>query len=655
MKLRLEEMQEREKGQALVELLLMLIVLFALVVGMLHVSNLLNFDYWAQQEARYIAFEQTWYMQEVSSNAGNDAVGDLDDDDRFHRPRSVARLNADRRSEDDGGVRELLNLDQLAFDDSDSDAAEAAGTPIFLARADPKEDAIWYRSTREWWGSVKEKTSFVQTAYASVRDGAESMLRGDGIVPNTRIDVAYDDSDPQFYPPDSLEDGMVKIMTTVQFGEAFCEEMAGLFERRGYGAAAKGFREEDCGPSYNRDFGLFIARNIDIASLFRDYSGLFGQGLGHQEAIEVILQREIASQFYSMFDRDVKTAGQLAVPLILRKRIDLRVLSSDTELRRLITDARYLGSSVALTTILFSQLGQTFLVNPQGRDPDIEKLIHDIVVFFIHADVGETALFLNPVASFPVPPTFQGAFTAFQEGVMENVLLGGRAVLGSFLGDPTADESELRDPLINDSNKKGTVRYDAGRSVITAARDRFSDETTLTSRFFLVTQPWHITRRIDGTGDFRLPGDETDGIGEDTDEAMLRRRVAGLWLFPSAPGALFTAPLEIFPVPGFSEIAAVARGLDGPISGVKSFLIQNPINNLLDILSNIPFIGGLVPTIPKWPAVRPLAYPGSTELRGQQNSDDDMLTGTRRNFSDYVEEQNYNPPARPQFDNGTFN
>ncbi len=631
---------------------MMLIIIFALVVGMLHLSNLLNFDYWAQQEARYIAFEQTWVRQAASSNAGDDAIGELSDESRFKRPASVQSRNADRRAEDDGGVSDLMELDQIALTDSDD---PPTNTPTFLVRANSSDDSIWHRSSGEWWGRVKQKASFVQTAYASIRESASALARGEGISPRNTDEEFYEYGDGVTIREGTLESGMVNLLSTVEFGEAFCEGMSDLFRKYGKAHAAKGFLEEDCGRSYNREFGLFIANNIDIASMFRDYEYLIGQGIPHEDVAESILEREIATQFYSMFDQNVENASQLAVPLIIKKRIDLQVLSSDTELRRLITDARYLGSSIALTTILFSQLGQTFLVNPQGRDADIEKIIHDIVVFFIHADVGETSLFLNPVASFPVPPTFAGSFTSFQEGVMENVLLGGKATLGVFLGDPNADESDLVDPLINDSNKKGTVRYEAGESFLTAAREKFSNETTLTSRFFLVTQPWHITRRIDGTEDFRLPGTETDGIGETTEEAMLRRRVAGLWLFPSAPGALFTAPLEIFPIPGFDQIAAVARSLDGPISGVKSFLINNPVNQLFDLLSSIPFIGQIVPTIPKWPAVRPLAYPGSVELLDQPNSDDDQLTGSRRNFDAYVEEQKYNPKAQPEFPNDSFN
>jgi hypothetical protein len=643
-----------ESGQAMVEFVMMLIIVFALVVSMLHISNLLNLDYWAQQEARYLAFEQTWVRQESSENAGNDAVGELEDGERFRRPNSLPRLNAERRAEDDDGVSELLKLGDLAFNRS-SETSSSEEQSVVLAKVSDGKDSIWHRSTGQWWASVKERTSLVQNAYASIAKRGRRFMGGDGI----QIDTVDGDSIPISrggpIREGSLEDGMINILDKVGFGEAFCKEMSGLFRKHSLSHIGKGFSESDCGGSYNRDFGLFIAKNIDIASMFKDYTYYLGEGSTHGEAIKSVLEREIATQFYSYFDRDVNNASQLAVPLILRKRIDLQVLGSDSELRSLITDARYVGSSVALTTILYTQIGQTFLVNPQGRDADLEKRIHDIVVFFINADVGEGALLLNPVSSFPVPPTFLGAFTGFQEGVMENVLRGGQTTLGSFLGSNEADESDLIDTLIKESNKKGMVRYEAGESMYTAARKVFSNETTLTSRFYLVTQPWHITRRVNGVDDFRLPGEETDGIGETTDEAMLRRRVAGLWLFPSAPGAMFTAPLEIFPIAGFNEIAAVTRVLDGPIGGVKSFLIDNPVQRLTDIVSDIPFIGAVVPTFPKWPAVRPLAYPGSTELLDQPNSDDDQLTGSRRNFSDYVEDQEYNPEAKPSFPNDTFN
>ena len=50
-------------------------------------------------------------------------------------------------------------------------------------------------------------------------------------------------------------------------------------------------------------------------------------------------------------------------------------------------------------------------------------------------------------------------------------------------------------------------------------------------------------------------------------------------------------------------------------------------------------------TPPRWPAVRPDAYPESVEMSN------DLSTGSPRTFNDFVEEQrDNNPPPKPEYD-----
>ena len=78
---------QRSSGQAMVELVLMLFLIMGLCIGMLFSIRLLTFQFWAQQEARYIAFEQVWPSAAVG-NPAQDPIEDLNDAGRFAVPLS---------------------------------------------------------------------------------------------------------------------------------------------------------------------------------------------------------------------------------------------------------------------------------------------------------------------------------------------------------------------------------------------------------------------------------------------------------------------------------------------------------------------------------------------------------------------------------------
>ena len=215
------------------------------------------------------------------------------------------------------------------------------------------------------------------------------------------------------------------------------------------------------------------------------------------------------------------------------------------------------------------------------------------------------------------------------------------------------EDDDLVDPLIENSNKLIEVSYRAQGGLFNLATQKVRgvEEAVLTSRFYLVTQEWHIPRRISANGDYREKGTQTDLIDEDTEEGVLRRRVSGLWFFPADIVSMLE-PISF--IPGLSALQPIFDAIEpvGEILGtLKSFLlVDNPIFNLINTLNEIPVLNLIVPDIPAWPAVRPDAYPGSIEMTGNDPDEPDKLMGSERNFKDYVDEQReFNPPPDPTF------
>ena len=641
------KLQLRQDGQAMVEFALMLLVIMALLVGMVHVANLLNYDYWAQQEARYLAFEQTWVPASYYEATGETPQTLLTNGQYLHRPKSVSRLDADKDVSDEGSLSVLLSS---LFSPTDAHRGTEAGAGTKYAAS---SESIWHRSTSEWLAGIKRRTELVKAAYAGL-SGDSGIKREVNEVEPSLYQPRLTQAILSEYSPDSLERGVYQVLETVDFGEKFCAGMRDVFSKHNWQPGVQAFSERSCGETYNTDFAIHLAQNVDMKGMFRDYAYQLEGGVDHVQAIDAVLQVEITNQFYSFFDDAVALARIGAVPYIVGVRAEKSLGGSLQDVIRIITQARYVGSSIAVGLISGGQLTQVLGVDPTSRNVAAEKNLQDTIFSVLHADVPDVSYALSPLY-LPVPPMFFGGMSALQNAAMENVLRGGEDAIGDFFGDPAGDDSDLIDPLIYNSNKESVVRYDSGKGIFPAAARRFKNDTTLTSRFFLVTQPWHIPRRESPTGAYRQIGTQTDGIGEQSEEAMLRRRVAGLWLFPSAPGAFFKAPFEYLDVDGLDAVFDVVSGVDSFIATIKTQLIDNPITKLFDALSDIPLIGGLVPVIPKFPAVRPAAYPDSIELRDQAHSEDDQLTGEVRNFSDYIDEQlDYNPEPKPEFDNDTF-
>ena len=645
---RREARSVRNSGQAMVEFAMLLTIFMLLCVGMIHIHNLLTFDYWAQQEARYVSFEQTWASRLSYADPDHEPINDLADGDRFQRPDRVNNLDSDKEIRTEESLAELLAFVPRTLRRIFGHQTEASPpAQVMLAKAEPKQEHyIWHRTSRQWWQGVRERISYVGTALASQDLRKKAAISTD---PSFELD---DDERGEFpadvSPRPGLERSFSRLLQAVRFGQGFCAEMERQFANKDLPQLRAQFSGRDCPGRYDAKFGVYLANNVDFRSAFEDYGHALESGFDAGEALEVTLDRVLANQFYSFFNTAVRGAELAAVPWLTLERAVRSASLAAADIGRMTSQNRYLGSAAALLQISATQAAELLAFDTTNEDAVQEKLLADTVSSVLQAEQPDELFYLG--LSGVIPVTMGDAIGGLEEGVMSNVLQGGGQSFWSTT--PNADESDLLEPLIETSAKEVVVSYDSSHGFFPAARRRFTTTPVLASRFYLVTQPWHIPRREnDGTGDFRAPGLQTDTIGEETDEGVLRRRVAGLWLFPSAPSALLDGLANASGIAELSPFVAQVQGFDTFVADLKSFLfVDNPVDQVLDTLNQIPFIGGLVPTFPEWPAVRPAAYPRSVEMRNETNIPDDHMTdeggaGPARNFSDYVsEQQNYNPP-----------
>lgn len=620
----------------MVEFVIVLIFILAMVVGMVATMRLLTFQFWAQQEARYLAFEQTWAAKLFYDETGGDPDQLLQDGERIKRPQLVTDRDTTKETEDAEGARELLMAMR-----SDSIGGLPLGAigdpreaPVMVARA--SERSIWEKKTSEWFqpGGALAEGGLVSTAYAREawstgrdRGGEEINLDDEEVIDKGRAPTGFEER---------LAEGIRRALERGEFGVTVCEGARDLLVREGFKNPPF---DPECARDMNRQFANHIAANVDIPELYRDYGIWLDEGIAPGDAVRRTLRNEVSNQFYSFYDTLVSSARTLAPVSLITDRLDRAGSFLSNDFTRLGTDFRYIGSAAAIGVIAIQAAIGT-AQNPLERSASQWKEFEDNAAELLHTDAEEVLpfgipYFLNPTY-LPVPPTF-GAFGAsLHESVMRQALF---------------EEDELEDPLIDQSNKMVKVDYQARGGLFTPAlKIPGVENPTLEGRFFLMTQEWHITRRPSPNADYRDKGDQFDDIGEDTEEGILRRRVSGLWLFPSNFAALLE-PLGAIPGLGFLDgVVAVLEPVGSIIGELKSFLLDNPFIDIVDFLSEIPGFGSFIPTLPKWPAVRPDAYPGSTELAGSAIDDPDKLMGSEREFQDYVDEQReFNPEPKPVF------
>ncbi|MBL7661918.1 hypothetical protein JNK13_04105 [bacterium] len=601
-----------ELGQSMVEFTILLLVFLTLGAGMLYVNRLLNFDYWAEQEARYIAFERTW----VGKTWNSDPLTDLDTPATFHRPKEVNKLDVERTDIELGGFDDLF-----AWLGSN-----------WSEKFDRK---TWTEPAPNFMLAWKESLNAVETALASqftdVRVSRETKLLPPALPER-----------PKFMATEKI----LELVKKHQFGEKFCVTMRDLFESNvKYQAFATPFTAEDCPEIYSSYFAFQLAKGFKPQEIFRAISERVENGQKTADALEQTMQGFVAREFYSFFDTKVKSAFNQTVGQINDGfESQEQLWNNDSDLTRLENKGRYLGSSVALDVledvaddIRDSSSSSRNWQNERNAERDLNEMLHYDATENGVIPGGYLLLWDGFELSIDHFPFITEVFRPLAPGLFNGAM---RLALDQ--------EDSLESPLIDDSNVQVTVEYTAEKGLFSAARARWSTSNkVLSSSYFLVTEPWHIQRRSGGLGPYRGLGSDDDQMDDESDEAMLRRRTFGYFVLPTPLTALFD-PLTAV-VPELEPIVDLLSPVDDVLSWVKDFVFDNPLLDVLDWMNGIPGFDSVDFTFPRLPAVRPAAYPHTSELTGDRSTGSKSSTYTR-DFNDFIQEQkDHNPPPKPEF------
>lgn len=589
---------KKESGQAMVEFVIFLIVIMALCIGMLTVSRLLSFQFWAQQDARYLAYEQTWAAQEYYNNSGEQPL-DLHD-----------------QGLDYGGPKQLPRIDSTRKVDEGTSASSIIAW-LFQEEVNPLE-------------KTKEQLELVNTAYARSEEKNSFSkllkLKNVEISTNEKIEKAKE------------------FLEKAEFGKRACRSLRS-FEAQKQIGLMKAF--DDCESEINDNFAKRIASNFNIKVFFEQINQRIKNGVEPKKAIRDTILLEATEQYFSLFDNKVKQAMLDSNAELTQDVINAENSFNDPSVNKMIKEARYRSSADAVQGVIDVSIGLSDPDNPNAAREEREHAVNIGSYLFNEAEeeFDDTAYDFN-LSYLPVPWSFGKEGIQMQESVMSNIL-GGFTEPGF-----SPDDDDLRDSVIKKSARGVEVNYKAKGGLFPAAATWLSSSTNvqLTARHFLITQPWHITRR-NGLGAYRSKGTQMDNVDDPTEEGLLKRRTFGLWVYPSELTELLSPILGMV---GLGDIGSAMEELepfDDVLNETKKQLVKNPFRTLVDALNQIPVIDQMVPDLPEFPAVRPDAYPKSKELEGNSpGSPDRMVQGKDRKFKDYIEEQRtINPKPNPTY------
>lgn len=575
----------------MVEFVIMLTIFMTMISGMLYFFRLHLYQFWADQESRYLGFEQTWVPKAYYEATGVDAEtaiqGEAVD---FSRPKIIGDLGVVRDRQPFGSMSDLI--------------------PGVLSKNDTIIEDI-------------EVGGLVKTAYASQPVGPD-----DDSTPRLK---KSNDVPPSILP--KLDQVLETRLRKGGFGGKFCDALVSTSEKYGVRTRINSLFGKNCSRKVENQLSHYIAVRADIPSIMHEMEGLVDHGVDIPNAVQQITTGIVAEGFYSFFYDEVNSRYGDAQGEIISHRTSTAISAADITISRMITDLRYIGSAAAIAAII----GEQAAISARSignRDSDAEKSFEDGVNTILHIDASDilpvvgNGYFLNPTY-LPVPPIFGPLAPGLFSGTMRTAL--------------SLDAGDVGE-MINESVKKVTVTYDSANGLFSGATRRFRTGAKLESTFVIDTDPWHIHRRENGTGAYRDIGGEFDQVSESTEEGQLRRRVNGMWLFPTPPDAFFDPILSFVGLDALTSLVDAFRPFGTFLGEIKSFLTNNPLVDLTNTLSQIPVIGSIIPRFPVWPVARPDAYPGSVEMK------DDRKMGNSREFKDYVDEQrDFNPPPDPEF------
>lgn|GEM_PF-6064460 len=625
----------KTSGQALVEFVILLIIISAICLGMLYSSRLLTFDYWAQQEARYIAFEEEWVAKEGGTDAQNQLLNSL----YFHRPAEISQLPAVKDTEDDGGLVQLLASHRSVPAPANSGARSVQ--PTMFAGLQ-KGAAVWSsRSKNLIPPNTRLGEYLVSSAYATQQRfpyRSQQLIQGDPPPP------PRPNSLQPYVQGNKLELYVNRMLSRGEVGVQICQLQNGLLRKAGIPQAGGSLQR--CAARVDQGLAEELVRSTSIREVYRQIGQSIDDGSGPERALAQALGEATAEGFYSFFDSEVRQAANNAPGEISSSWVDVGLtVASNSEIIRVLTEMRYLGSNIAVGSVLagvaavMSQNTSSWnAANEKEFEDDLREPLFLDALDPINIGIGGYTL---GVSYLPIPPFIDDMFSMMFEGVMRNVL---------------NEEDGLVGTLIDDSNKLIEVSFDARSGLQLPVVRKFGNAANMTvrSRFYLVTQPWHIHRREPGAGSYRGKGGQADGSDMETEEAVLRRRTFGLWLFPAQPGQLLSPILGVLSDEmDLSGALTAFQGFESFIGDIKSFIFNdNPLRLIGEAMEDVPILGDLDVTLPEWPSVRPDAYPRSVEMTGDKLycPESDPSSCSARNFQDYVTEQrDNNPVPDPEF------
>jgi len=635
-----------QSGQAMVEFAILLIIIMTLCAGMLYISRLLTLQFWAQQDARLLAFEQTWVPLLGREHGIPNSVLDLDDGEKLRRPKSArgATINRELESNPDTAGMNDIFARLFGFGDSanspdvmNEEGSSADGSAIMLAK---ENKSVWTERTDPRMFDSPQ-IDLVETAYAA-QDVDLNVLENDEIQPREMQGVTYPS-----VRREKRERGLTNLLERSEFGRRLCRRVDLLLEVNKI-TPPKDYIEKDCAAAFNSEFGKHLATNLDFTEIFRDYAlqleGVQSEGgVGPRVAISNTIQQVIAHELYSFFDQRVKQSFDTAPDHTSNFTTDVsNLLFDNNEYLRLfqLEYLRYVGQLLALT-----EFGDSLnsLTDWSSSSRDVAGLKQ------LENDIGDV-LFDDATDDFPLPGLNGFWMTAYDIIPIPSLTSVIGPLFDVFATQYLSEESDLIDPLINESVKETEVSYNPTPVTFKPAERRFATGgRNMRGRFYLLTQPWHITRRIHDDADtsYRELGGQLDDKSMNTDEAILRRRVWGMYIVPSQPTDLLNLLSSIMPddfdTSFIDDSVDALEPVDDVVSAMKEGLLNSKFNDLIDFMNDLSFISMDRFKLPEWPAVRPQAYPDTIEIQ------DDKLAGEERDFNKFLDEQNQNPKPNPKF------
>ena len=586
-----------QKGQSMTELVILMPIFMILAVGMLMVHRLVTTRLSLMEEARLTAFEEAIIPKTARDLGVEGAPINYADNSRFKRSyggRSAQKTKTVNFNPDASGMNDIFAENNILNN--------ALFGKLSLDLVDTAQAA----------SNVDKKINNQAKNRSSFKD--EAILNERGL-------------------------GIRSILERSKFGINICNQYKRTFAI--YDLAKPDIlRSSRCAEIFNSQFAAYLGSNLDYSKVTRDINYKIERGLLAENAISEAVKGEISNQFYSFFDTKVSEAISQGDNQLSTERSSA-MDDMNSESIRLATDLRYLGSAMAVLAV--TQIGNNLgSANSTSHSYNLSLNINETLVngaFTSGADNYVIDLvngFDYRVFSFIPLPSLHSMMAGIFEAVGKNAFF--------------EEDDSVKSKAIDNSSVFVEATYDPSNTLGGFAKRISGAGHQQRTNFYLLTNEWQILRQNPDSSDhaYRSLGNQLDDQSLETEEAVLRRRVMGLYLLPSNLPA-FLQPITDL-IPGMSGVTSVLEGAGDIFGMMKSFVLNSPINDIIDFLDAIPFLDLSDFKLPEVPAVRPMVYPSTTEIKNDKLA---CISGScdGREFSNYLNEQDENDPnPRPVYD-----